>query len=185
VAIVVGLGNPGPEYERTRHNVGFMVADVLLSRLGKKGRRKAGVLFAEGKSPGGRPLAIVKPLGFMNLSGPVLVGAVGSAAASEELIVVTDDLDLESGEIRVRPGGGSGGHKGVQSLIESLGTDEFPRVRVGIGRPPGRMDPADYVLREFSPREREEMAVAIEHAADAALCLVDDGVAECMNRYNG
>ncbi len=185
VKLVVGLGNPGPEYERTRHNVGFQVLDVLARRhrlTFTPHRFRA--LVAEWRV-NGQTVLLVKPLTYMNLSGE----AVGPLARHhhvppEAILVVYDDMDLPFGTLRMRPKGGSGGHKGVASIIQHLGTTEFPRLRVGIGRPPGRMDPVDYVLSPFTPEEEETMAVVREEAADAVELWVRVGTDRAMNRVN-
>ncbi|HCG99491.1 MAG: aminoacyl-tRNA hydrolase [Candidatus Aquicultor primus] len=183
--IVVGLGNPGTEYESTRHNTGFMVVERLAQARGivldKKTRL---VRWGEG-DVGGIPVTIAESRTFMNNSGLAVKELLKAADADpEKLIVVYDDLDLEPGQIRVRENGGSGGHKGIISIVNQIGSDVFVRVRVGIGRPPGRQDPARYVLSPFSKREREDMDVTIERAADAVAYLLLEGVTKAMNEFN-
>ncbi|HEY3375424.1 MAG TPA: aminoacyl-tRNA hydrolase [Candidatus Aquicultor sp.] len=183
--IVVGLGNPGIEYETTRHNVGFMVidrlADVANVKLNQKNRLAR---WGEGVVAGERVL-LAQPLTFMNNSGVAVCQLLNDTqTTAEHLIVIYDDLDLEPGRIRVRTDGGSGGHKGIKSIIAQAGTDEFIRVRVGIGRPPGRMDAADYVLRPFSDRDWEEIEFAIIRATDAIEYIIENGVERAMNEFN-
>lgn len=183
--IIVGLGNPGAEYAQTRHNIGFMVVEQLSRvhsiKLDKKHRL---VRFGEGKIAG-KEIILAQPLTFMNNSGTAirhLLAETGAAAAN--VIVIYDDLDLDCGRIRVRANGGSGGHKGIKSIMGQLGTDEFARVRIGIGRPPGRQDSADYVLSPFSKRESEEIDFAIVKAADAVEYILEHGIERAMNEFN-
>ncbi len=184
--MVVGLGNPGPEYQKNRHNVGFMAIDHISSELGftyKKAKSKAIVM--EGKWDG-RKIILVKPQTFMNLSGT----AVSSLArfykiGPEKLIVIHDDLDLPALTLRLRPGGGPGGQKGVASIIQNLGTQQFNRVRVGIGRPPGRMDPSNYVLQNFSKQEEKEIPFLLDTVFKAVKSIIECGIEISMNNYNG
>ena len=188
--LVVGLGNPGPEYATTRHNVGFLVADRLADTIGARlARHKRGhALAAEGKLgiPGTLThLVIVEPLSFMNESGgPVkaLMGFYG--VAPDRLVVVHDELDIPFAAIRVKLGGGDNGHNGLKSIRRALGTGDFYRVRVGIDRPPGRQDPADYVLKPFGSTERRELPEVVQRAADAVECLVTEGLDVTQNRFN-
>lgn len=188
--LVVGLGNPGPEYATTRHNVGFLVADRLADTIGARlARHKRGhALAAEGKLgiPGALThLVIVEPLSFMNESGgPVkaLMGFYG--VAPDRLVVVHDELDIPFAAIRVKLGGGDNGHNGLKSIRRALGTGDFYRVRVGIDRPPGRQDPADYVLKPFGSTERRELPEVVQRAADAVECLVTEGLDVTQNRFN-
>ncbi len=192
VWLVAGLGNPGPKYEATRHNVGYVVTDVLTARIGGKWRRhKAGPLYAvEGRLvsiPGmpGERVVLARGRCYMNESGgPVSALLRFYRAAPEQLVVVHDDLDLPYGAVRVKQGGGDGGHNGLKSIRKSLGTGDFYRVRVGIGRPPGRQDPADYVLRPFSVSERRDLGVHVERAADAVESLVTEGLEATQNRFH-
>ncbi len=188
--MVVGLGNPGPEYARHRHNVGFQVVDLFAQRHGlsfdrvqKRARVALGpVALADGWH--GRVL-LVKPLTFMNASGEA-VGALAKfyKMALADILVVFDDLDLPVGKLRLRPEGGSSGQKGVKSIIQHLGGEAFPRLRIGIGRPPGQMDPADYVLQPFSPAQEEEMALVRLRAVDAIETWLSQGIVAAMNRFN-
>lgn len=182
--LIAGLGNPGEEYGDTRHNVGQMVIDHLAAKLQIVFSHTPQGLLAS-VALAGKQVALVKPMTFVNTSGPAvkaMLKKVNGPAAN--LIVVHDDLDLEFGAVRVKEGGGSGGHRGLNSIIASLKTDAFARVRVGIGRPPGRMEPADFVLAPFVPKERSEVEIMLVEAAEAALGIVSDGVGPAMNTYN-
>ena len=185
--MVVGLGNPGSEYAGTRHNAGFLVVDRILTR------RRVSADTATHKYDAlvyalryaSRPLVLVKPLTFMNRSGPATTAVLRAYELDpEQLLVVYDCLDLDVGRIRVRRSGASGGHKGVQSVIDTLGTESFARVRVGIGRAKDR-DPVEYVLSPWPETERETMDRVLAAAADAVLLAVRRGVDAAMNRYNG
>jgi PTH1 family peptidyl-tRNA hydrolase len=193
--LVVGLGNPGKEYAGNRHNVGFMVADLLASRVGAKfGRaRRAQAEMAEGRLAhqpggygGGPKLVLVKPLTYMNLSGaPVSSLSQFFKVPVTNVIAVHDELDVPFGEIRAKRGGGEGGHNGLRSMSKSLATKEYARVRFGIGRPPGRQDPADYVLSDFAPAERKELDFLVDRAADVVEAIVLEGVEWAQNKYHG
>lgn len=182
--LIVGLGNPGPTYAGTRHNVGQMVADVVAGRMGEKFRsHKAGADVAEGRiSIGGPRLIVAKLHSYMNISGKPTAALLRFFGLDiDSLIVVHDELDIPFGTLRVKRGGGEGGHNGLKSITAAIGSKEYLRVRFGIGRPPGRMDPADYVLRDFPSAERAELGVCLEEAADAALMLVTDGLVATQN----
>jgi len=183
--LVVGLGNPGPRYAATRHNAGFLVADLLAERMGgrfKAHRSNADVL--EGRLAG-RSVALAKPRSFMNDSGgPVVNAARFYKAPVESVIVVHDELDLPYGELRLKRGGGDGGHNGLRSISSALGSKEYLRVRFGIGRPPGRQDPADYVLREWSSTERKDLGYHVDRAADAVEALLADGLEKAQNLFH-
>lgn len=183
--LVVGLGNPGPRYAGNRHNIGFLVADELADRMG--GRFKAhrtGADILEGRLAGHR-VALVKPRSFMNVSGGPVVGAARFFKVPPEgLVVVHDELDLPYGTIRLKLGGGENGHNGLRSITKSLGTRDYHRVRFGIGRPPGRMDPADFVLRDFSAAERRDLAFAVDRCADAVEALVSRGLEAAQNVFH-
>jgi PTH1 family peptidyl-tRNA hydrolase len=187
--LVVGLGNPGREYAANRHNVGFMVADLLASRVGAKfGRSKRSHAdVAEGRLGfGGPKLILIKPLTFMNLSGaPVAQLAQFFKVPLENVIAVHDELDVPFGQIRVKRGGGEGGHNGLRSMSKSLATKEYARVRFGIGRPPGRQDPADYVLSDFGGAERKELDFLVDRAADVVEAVIAEGVEWAQNKYHG
>ena len=187
--LVVGLGNPGREYAGNRHNVGFMVAELLATRVGAKfGRHKRAVAeVAEGRLGfGGPKLVLVKPLTYMNLSGgPVVALAQFHKIPPGRVIAVHDELDIPYGQLRVKCGGGEGGHNGLRSMSKSLGTKEYVRVRFGIGRPPGRQDPADYVLSDFSAVERKELEFLVDRAADVVESVIARGVEPTQNLYHG
>ncbi len=188
--MIVGLGNPGPEYARNRHNIGFQVLELFAERHGirlDRAQKRARVGIGEIRRPeqGSLRVILVKPLTYMNASGE----AVGPLAAfykiaPQDVLVISDDLDLPAGRLRMRAGGGAGGQKGVLSITHHLRTDAFPRLRVGIGRPPGKMDPADYVLQNFSAQEEAEMVFARAKAADAVEAWLFQGIAAAMNLYN-
>jgi PTH1 family peptidyl-tRNA hydrolase len=187
--LVVGLGNPGKQYAGNRHNVGFLVADLLASRIGAKfGRAKrVHAEVAEGRLGfGGPKLILVKPLTFMNLSGgPVVALAQFFKVPVEQVIAVHDELDVPFGQVRVKRGGGEGGHNGLRSMSTSLSTKEYARVRFGIGRPPGRQEPADYVLSDFAGAERKELDFLVDRAADVVEAVVLEGVEWAQNKYHG
>jgi peptidyl-tRNA hydrolase, PTH1 family len=187
--LVAGLGNPGKEYAANRHNVGFLVADLLAKRIGAKFGRAKRVQgeVAEGRLGfGGPKLVLVKPLTFMNLSGaPVVALAQFFKIPVEQVIAVHDELDVPFGEIRAKRGGGEGGHNGLRSMSKSLAGKEYARVRFGIGRPPGRQDPADYVLSDFAAAERKELDFLVDRAADVVEAVVLEGVEWAQNKYHG
>lgn len=184
--LVVGLGNPGPEYENTRHNAGFMVLDALGENLratywkDEAGARTSAVRF------GDEDLVLVKPQTYVNLSGKAVAKLARSYDVPlERVLVIHDDLDLPAGVVRAKRGGGHGGHNGLRSLNDQLGSGEFPRVRIGIGRPPGRMDPADYVLEPVKGAARDELEAAVPTAAQAVTHVLEHGVDSAMQEYNG
>ena len=184
--LIVGLGNPGRAYEKTRHNVGFDVVELLASRSGAEFRKRlmAPVQTAEARIGGG-PVLLVKPLSFMNASGPPVAGLVRKkGVAPQDLVVVVDDVDLPLGKLRIRPKGSAGGHNGLKSLIAHVGSDEFVRVRVGVGRP-GEGDMVKHVLSKFAPDERDVIVEAIGRAADAVEKIVAESVEKAMNEFNG
>jgi PTH1 family peptidyl-tRNA hydrolase len=184
--LIAGLGNPGREYRESRHNVGFMVLDRLAVRLGSSfSRLESKALVTKGEHEG-RRLLLAKPQTYMNLSGQA-VGALLRyyKVPIENLLVVFDDVDLPLGTLRLRPAGGSSGQKGMVSIIERLDSQEFPRLRVGIGRPPGRQQAADYVLEDFSRQETAILPEILDRAADAALAFTAEGLDAAMNRFNG
>jgi len=184
--LVVGLGNPGKQYAGNRHNVGAMVADVLAGRFGSGFKsHKAGADVVEGRL-GARRIIVAKPRSYMNLSGGATAGvAKFFSLAPGNVIAVHDELDLPPSTIRVKRGGGEGGHNGLRSITASLGTKDYLRVRFGIGRPPGRMDAADFVLRDFSAAERKDLGVDLEHAADAVELLIEQGLEATQNQLHG
>jgi peptidyl-tRNA hydrolase, PTH1 family len=184
--LVAGLGNPGPGYAGNRHNAGFMVADVLASRMEvrfRTGKYQAAV--ADGRLAG-RPVTLAKPMTFMNVSGGPVAGLAGYYRLPPgQLVVIHDELDLPFGAIRLKLGGGDNGHNGLRSVTSSLGSRDYYRVRFGIGRPPGRMDPAVFVLRDFSAAERRELPLLVDRAADAVAALLADGLAAAQNAFHG
>jgi len=185
--LVAGLGNPGPQYAGNRHNVGAMVLEHLAGRVGARfSRHRTTTLLAEGRlRPGGPKLVLVRPLSYMNTSG----GPVSSAAAyfgipPERVIVIHDDLDLPFETIKLKADGGHGGQNGVRDIIKALGTPDFVRVRVGIGRPPGRQDAADYVLRDFGATEKTRLPFVLDDAADAVELIVEQGLLAAQQKVH-
>jgi len=185
VVLVVGLGNPGPQYAGNRHNIGFLVADELAARVGGKFKgHRSGAEVVEGRLSG-RRVVLAKPRSFMNLSGgPTVAAARFYKVAPADVIVVHDELDLPFATLRLKLGGGDNGHNGLRSITSSLGTRDYYRARFGIGRPPGRMDPAAFVLKDFSAQERKELPFALDRAADAVEALITKGLAEAQNEYH-
>ncbi len=183
--LIVGLGNPGPKYRNTRHNVGFMVLDAVASGLGVDfSREKFGGLFVEAPHAG-RRLMLLKPLTFMNNSGAAVAQAVRNRIEDfQDILVIVDDLDLPVGRVRVRMQGSSGGHNGLKSIIAHLGSDAFPRLRIGIGRNEPGAGATDHVLSAFTPEEKPEIQQAIQRSADAVLVYAAEGIEAAMNRFN-
>lgn len=184
--LVVGLGNPGPEYEATRHNIGFRVADVIAERIGARlsANRRMRALVATGRLAG-VPVVVAKPATFMNDSG-VAVRALMDfhSIAADHVVVIHDELDLPYGHLRLKCGGGDNGHNGLRSIRAHLGHGDVHRLRFGIGRPPGQQDPASFVLRPWSRDEAKDLGVAIEEAADALELLITRGLEAAQNHYN-
>jgi PTH1 family peptidyl-tRNA hydrolase len=184
--LLIGLGNPGRDYKDNRHNIGFMLIDRLAVRLNARGMKLQSKAIVTSGLYEERKLILAKPQTYMNLSGQSVQGLLHFyKIPPENLIVAHDDLDLPLGTIRIRPGGGAGGQKGMASTIERLGTKDFPRLRLGIGRPPGRMDAAAYVLQDFSRADLLIVSETLDRAADAALTFVIDGLNKAMNKFNG
>jgi PTH1 family peptidyl-tRNA hydrolase len=184
--LIVGLGNPGREYKDTRHNIGFMLVDRLAVRLGARGMKVQAKAIITDARHDERKVILAKPQTYMNLSGQSIQGLVRFYKVPlEHVLVAHDDLDLPFCTIRMRPGGGAGGQKGVKSTIDQLGTNEFARLRLGIDRPPGRMDAAAYVLQQFTPKELLQVSETLDRAAEAALTWVTEGLNTAMNRFNG
>ncbi|GAA2737181.1 aminoacyl-tRNA hydrolase [Pedococcus aerophilus] len=189
---MVGLGNPGPTYAGNRHNVGAMVVDELARRgsasLTKHKARAVAATIRIGMLPGGAPgprAVVGVPLSYMNESGgPVKALMSFFSVDPDHLVVIHDELDIPAGEVRLKKGGGEGGHNGLRSISSSLGTKDYLRVRVGIGRPPGRMDAADFVLRDFSPTERKELPFLLDSAADAAEMIVTEGLQTAQQKFH-
>ncbi len=184
--LVVGLGNPGPQYAKTRHNIGFMVVDLLAARIGApfKVHKRSGAEVATGRLSH-RPVVLAKPRCYMNESGRQ-VGPLAKfySIPPTDVIVVHDELDIDFGKVRLKRGGGEGGHNGLRSVASALGSKDFQRVRIGIGRPPGRKDPAAFVLEPFSSTERAEVPTLCELAADAAETLIEVGLEPAQNRVH-
>jgi PTH1 family peptidyl-tRNA hydrolase len=181
--LVVGLGNPGPDYAKTRHNLGFMVADVLADRIGSKFKvhKKSGAEVTTGRL-GGRSVVLAKPRVYMNESGRQ-VGPLAKfySVAPADVIILHDELDIDFGRIRLKFGGGAAGHNGLRSVTSALGTNDFQRVRIGVGRPPGRKSGAAFVLENFSAIERPEVPTICEQAADATELLIELGLEPAQN----
>lgn len=195
IKLVVGLGNPGDEYSFTRHNCGFMVVDELADRLGVSywksqdgcsvGVAKASSLNRKSGSADDGDLVLVKPQAFMNCSGgPVAHVMKRYGVKPSEILVIHDDLDLAAGKVRVKEGGGHGGHNGVRSIVNSIGKD-FPRLRMGIGRPPGKMDPADFVLAKVRKGQADDLMALVYLGADVAQIAISEGLAKAMSKYGG
>lgn len=190
--LVVGLGNPGPQYAGNRHNIGQMVVDLLAGRTGShfsQHKARAGVATGRlGLLPGGAPgprVVLAKPASFMNVSGgPVSALAQYFDVAPDRIVVVHDELDIPFGTLKAKVGGGEGGHNGLRDISKALGTKDYVRVRAGIGRPPGRMDVADFVLKDFSSAERKELPFLIDDAADAVELIITDGLTAAQQRYH-
>ena len=185
--LIVGLGNPGKDYTRSRHNAGFRALDILARKLGcKVDKGKFQGLYGQ-CNYSGRKLLLLKPMTYMNLSGrSVLQLSAYFQVPPQRIIVLFDDISLAPGRLRVRPDGSAGGHNGIKSVIAELGSQEFPRVKIGVGAKPNpEYDLADWVLSGFSAAEEKLLQPAMERAADAALCIIDHGTAEAANRYNG
>lgn len=188
--LVVGLGNPGPEYAGNRHNIGFMVADLLAERIGGRFKRaqKAQAQVVEGRigapGPANQRVVLAKPQSYMNLSGgPVTALRDFYKVPTARIIAVHDELDIDYATLRLKLGGGDNGHNGLKSITKSLGPD-YLRVRAGIGRPPGRMDVAAFVLKDFSSGERKELDWFVDRAADAVEALVTEGLERAQSTYN-
>ncbi len=184
--LIVGLGNPGREYRNTRHNIGFLAIDAIANSIGVTlGKVQSKAIIGQGKIDQAK-VFLAKPQTYMNLSGQAVSGLMNFYKIStDHLIVIHDDIDLPFGTIRIRPGGGSAGQKGIKSIIERIGTEEFARMRLGVGRPPGQMDAAAYVLQPFSKEDEEFLVNFLSKAADAAKEFVSFGLNTAMNRFNG
>jgi peptidyl-tRNA hydrolase, PTH1 family len=184
ILCLVGLGNPGPRYEWTRHNAGFWVVDRLASRA-RAGWKTVGKSREAEASIGGRTIVLLKPQTFMNASGDAVLGCLGRHSLTpEETLLVVDDVALPAGKLRLRPSGSDGGHRGLASVVETLGTREFPRLRVGVGGADVDEDLADFVLRPLDASERQFFSDVSERAAEAVLQILRDGITKAMNRVN-
>ena len=184
--LLIGLGNPGREYRETRHNLGFMLIDRIVVRLNARGMKVQSKAIVTTATYEDRKLILAKPQTYMNLSGQSVQGLVHFYKVPlTNLMMLSDDLDIPFGTIRIRAAGGPGGQRGMSSVIEKLGTKEFPRLRIGIGRPPGRMDPSDYVLQNFSRNEMQTLPEILDHAEKAVFTFVKNGLNKAMNDFNG
>jgi peptidyl-tRNA hydrolase, PTH1 family len=183
--LIVGLGNPGPQYAANRHNLGFRVADELAERTGVRFKRdRARAQVATGRLAG-VPVVLAKPMTFMNVSGrPVAALRNFYKVPVNRIVVIHDELDIPFDTVRLKLGGGDNGHNGLRSVTTALGSRDYYRIRIGIGRPPGRMDPADFVLRDFSAAEREALPVLLSRSADAAEVLLERGLATAQNEFH-
>ena len=184
--LLIGLGNPGREYKDTRHNFGFMLIDRIAVRLNARGMKVQSKAIVMSTTHDDRKLILAKPQTFMNLSGQSVQGlAHFYKVPFTNMMILSDDLDIPFGTIRIRGSGGPGGQRGLSSILEKLGTKDIPRLRLGIGRPPGRMDPAAYVLQNFSRDEMQTLSEVLDHGAEAVLAFVTHGLNKAMNEFNG
>ena len=183
--LVVGLGNPGPRYAATRHNAGFLVVELLAERIGGRFKAHKGRADVVEGRLAGQPVVLAKPKSYMNESGgPIVSVARFYKVPIERITIVHDDLDLPFGSLRLKRGGGDGGHNGLRSATSALGSKDYLRVRFGIGRPPGRQDPADFVLRDFAAAERKDVPFLVDRAADAVEALLAQGLEAAQNQFN-
>ncbi len=184
--LLIGLGNPGREYKDTRHNFGFMLIDRIAVRLNARGMKVQSKAIVMTTTYEESKLILAKPQTFMNLSGQAVQGLVHFYKIPlTNVMILSDDLDIPFGTIRIRGAGGPGGQRGLSSILEKLGTKEVPRLRLGIGRPPGRMDPSAYVLQNFSRDEMQTLSEVLDHGADAVLAFATEGLNKAMNEFNG
>src|SRR6185436_2716441 len=184
--LLIGLGNPGREYKDTRHNFGFMLIDRIAVRLNARGMKVQSKAIVMNTTHEERKLILAKPQTFMNLSGQSVQGLVHFYKIPlTNVMILSDDLDIPFGTVRIRASGGPGGQRGLSSILEKLGTKDVPRMRLGIGRPPGRMDPAAYVLQNFSRDDLQDISEILDRAADAVLAFVAHGLNKAMNEFNG
>ncbi|OGO27861.1 MAG: aminoacyl-tRNA hydrolase [Chloroflexi bacterium RBG_16_54_18] len=183
--LIVGLGNPGRQYRENRHNIGFLLMDSLAKQLDTRFTRLQSKALVGKTHYHDNQIILAKPQTFMNLSGQAAASLVNFyKIPPNQLMIAYDDVDLPFGAIRIRPSGGSAGHNGMNSIIEKLGTQEFPRLRMGVGRPPGRMDAAAYVLLDFHRNEAEGLQFLLDRAVEAVLLFISDGLQTAMNKYN-
>jgi len=184
--LIIGLGNPGREYLNTRHNFGFMMIDRIAVRLNARGMKVQSKAIVLNTRHEDKKLILAKPQTFMNLSGQSVQGlAHFYKIPPENLMILSDDLDIPFGTIRIRASGGPGGQRGLGNILEKLGTKDVPRLRIGIGRPPGRMSPSAYVLQNFSRDEEKEVSNILDRGADAVFAFVTEGLNKAMNEFNG
>lgn len=183
--LIAGLGNPGRRFREDRHNIGFMVLDRFIKPLDLRfSRKQQNALITEGQMDGHKIL-FAKPQTYMNSVGKAIVPLMRYYRITlDHVLVIFDDLDLPLGSIRIRPQGGSGGHRGMRSIIQELGDDSFPRMRLGIGRPPGQMDPANYVLQKFSKDEIDFVNIVLKQAVEGIQVFIEEGIEPSMTRYN-
>jgi PTH1 family peptidyl-tRNA hydrolase len=183
--LIAGLGNPGAQYAGNRHNVGYMCCDEIAGELGVTFKRDRSRAFVGTGTMAGTGVVLAKPVSFMNVSGPPIAALRNFyKIPNERVIVVHDELDLQFGTVRLKLGGGDNGHNGLRSVTASLGGRDYYRIRIGIGRPPGRMDPADFVLHDFSPAERKELPEIVGRAADSVQILMEHGLAVAQNEMH-
>ena len=183
--LIAGLGNPGPEYAGNRHNLGFLVADLLAARAGARFKRDRSRAQLATGTLAGTPVILAKPMTYMNASGrPVAALRTFYKLPGDRIVVIHDELDIPFGAIRLKLGGGDNGHNGLRSVTAALGSRDYYRIRIGIGRPPGRMDPADFVLHNFAAAERAEVPEIVTRAADAAEVLIERGLAAAQNEFH-
>jgi len=184
--LIVGLGNPGREYRETRHNIGFMLVDRLAGKFNTRFTRLQSKALVASTNYQERKIILAKPQTFMNLSGRSVQGLIHFYKLPlTNILIAHDDLDLPPGTIRIRPDGGSAGQKGMNSILEQLGTDEFPRLRLGVGRPPGHMQAPDYVLQDFTKSEMILISDTLDRAVEAVFSFITDGLESAMNKFNG
>lgn len=184
--LIVGLGNPGREYRETRHNIGFMLVDRMAGKFNTRFTRLQSKSLVASTNYQERKIILAKPQTFMNLSGRSVQGLIHFYKLSlTNILIAHDDLDLPPGTIRIRPDGGSAGQKGMNSILEQLGTDEFPRLRLGVGRPPGHMQAPDYVLQDFTKSEMILISDTLDRAVEAVFSFITDGLESAMNKFNG
>jgi len=184
--LLIGLGNPGREYKDTRHNFGFMLIDRIAVRLNARGMKVQSKAIVMNTTHEERKLILAKPQTFMNLSGQSVQGLVHFYKIPlTNVMILSDDLDIPFGTVRIRASGGPGGQRGLSSILEKLGTKDVPRMRLGIGRPPGRMDPSAYVLQNFSRDEMQTLSEVLDHGVEATLAFVTHGLNKAMNEFNG
>lgn len=184
--LVVGLGNPGDRYAETRHNIGAWVVERLADRLGVRLRKvRFMALHAAEASVEGERVLLARPQTFMNVSGPPVASFIRKRNVDLDRVVVAhDEIDLPFGSLKLKRGGSTAGHNGLRSLVSAIGSSDFVRVRLGVGRPPGRQDPADYVLRPFAKAERDDAELLVEEAAEAVLTLIREGLTTAQDRHN-
>lgn len=183
--LIAGLGNPGREYKYNRHNIGFMVLDEFAREVGETFSRVEKNALISKSNFHGKHLVLAKPQNYMNRSGQVVSGLINFYKIPfERIMIIYDDIDLPLGQLRIRPFGGSGGHKGISSIIDHLGSNQFPRMRLGIGRPPGKKEAADYVLKDFANSEKDVLEIILVRAVEALNEYLADGIEAAMNKFN-